>query len=199
MPGAPHPHRARCSRCRAFAEALEAAAASRRRVPLPVGLADRLRAIPEAAVEAAPRLPAVPLPPSLARRLRELGSDPTPLAAPPVWVRRARYAVAASVLLVLVGGAAFGSPVDLGRRTANAVRHDLRPPVATAVDQGRDRLRRLRHLAEDSWREATHSIAVATGGARSRLGGLVGAASRFLSPWTGAPEAEPPARPEETS
>lgn len=120
------PHRAHCdvcADCAAFAAVVERLAGARFDRPLPGALAERLAAVP--AVDSyAPGLP-LPLPQrelpaALAGRLAGIarqGAAPRRVSKrPPFWVLEPRWAVAASYLLVVLWGVAFGNPGELARR-----------------------------------------------------------------------------------
>lgn len=117
-PGSEAPHRRACQECDAYAAALERAAGVR--LPLPSGLRDNLQKI------AAPGpgsvlpfpVPQIPVPPGLQVRLRALGRPEEARPKLPAWLRSPRYAVAASYLLALFLGAAFGNPIEWGREAA---------------------------------------------------------------------------------
>lgn len=123
-PGADHLHRRSCLACEAYAAAVERAA--RVRLPLPERLRSDLARIADprearpGSVLAFPA-PQIPLPGGLHDRLRAMSqtarpAEPRPVL--PVWLRSPRYAVAASYLLTLLLGAAFGNPVDRGVKAA---------------------------------------------------------------------------------
>lgn len=130
--GSPHDaHRATCAACAAYAAALERAA---ERIPLPAGLRSKLHAIP-AVIGDAPRLPVpqVPMPAHLRSRLRQMSRrQPPPL---PAWVRSSRYAVAASYLLAVLVGAAFGNPVEAAGALTRSVDRTIRPRVEHAIER----------------------------------------------------------------
>lgn len=139
-PGTEHPHRATCAACAAYAAALERAA---KKIPMPAGLRAKLRVIPGAAADDAPRflLPQAPMPAHLRSRLRQMSRlhQPPPL---PAWARSSRYALAASYLLAVLTGAAFGNPVEAAGALTRSVDRAVRPRVERAIESVEDRGRR---------------------------------------------------------
>lgn len=134
-PGAGSPqdaHRQSCASCAAYAAAMERAA---KRIPMPAGLRSKLRAIPGAAAGDAPRFPVpqAPMPAHLRSRLRQMSRlhQPPPL---PAWARSSRYAVAASYLLAVLAGAAFGNPVEAAGALTRSVDSAVRPRVEQAIE-----------------------------------------------------------------
>ncbi len=165
-------HRERCADCAGHASALERAAAADQ-VPLPPALRGRLRAIHSRHQPAAERpagadaaavplrlgpLPAEPLPGPLRDRLQAIARPAAPPARVPLWVLQARYAVAASALLVTLAGAAFGNPLDHGRewthRVSGAVGKPLAQGLREAQDEGREQLAGFRDRRLARWWEA---------------------------------------------
>ena len=152
-PGAESPHdahRKSCPACAAYAAAMERAA---KRIPLPAGLRSKLRAIPGVTSDA-PRLPVpqAPMPPALRDRLRQMGrrQELPPL---PAWARSSRYALAASYLLAVLTGAAFGNPVEAAGAFTRSVDRAVRPRVERAIESVEDRGRRRLDDLESAVRE----------------------------------------------
>ena len=149
-------HREGCPACGAYASALERAAhgADAAVPPLPPALRERLRAIPQGAapkgdasldndrpwpsmpLRLVPR-PPDPLPGPLRERLLAIARPASP-QRPPVWILQARYAMAASTLLVTLAGAAFGNPLDHGRRLTRQVSGAVSEPLARGLRQAQD-------------------------------------------------------------
>jgi len=173
-------HRERCPACAAYASALERAAQAADAAvqrPLPPALRERLRAIPRGAapqgdasldsgrpgpsmpLRLVPR-PPDPLPGPLRERLLAI-AHPAPSQRPPVWILQARYAVAASTLLVTLAGAAFGNPLDHGRRLTLQVSGAVSEPLARGLRQaqgdGREHLADLVDGRFAPWRETALS------------------------------------------
>jgi len=149
-PGADLPHRKSCPACASYAAAMERAA---KRIPLPAGLRSKLRAIPGVTADA-PRLPIpqAPMPAALRSRLRQMGrrQSPPPL---PAWARSSRYALAASYLLAVLTGAAFGNPVEAAGALTRSVDRSVRPRVERAIESVEDRGRRRLDDLESAVRE----------------------------------------------
>jgi hypothetical protein len=89
-------------------------------LPLPARLRRALECIPRQEGQAP--LPQIAVPPGLALRLHQLAEGGArgrrgwrAGRPPPLWLRSARYAVAASCLLTLAAGSAFGGPAALSR------------------------------------------------------------------------------------
>lgn len=119
------PHRTDCgicADCAAFAAVVERLAGARFDRPLPSALAERLAAIPATSAYAPDLplpLPQRALPAALESRLAGIARQAPArrsLRKPPFWVLEPRWAVAASYLLVVLWGVAFGNPGDLARR-----------------------------------------------------------------------------------
>lgn len=116
------PHRETCAGCAAFAAAVERLAAARFERPLPGTLAGRLATIPATGAYAPDLplpLPQRALPTALESRLAGIARQVPArrsLRNPPFWVLEPRWAVAASYLLVVLWGVAFGNPAELARR-----------------------------------------------------------------------------------
>lgn len=201
-------HRERCPSCAAYASALERAAqpadAAVQR-PLPPALRERLRAIPQGAapkgdsrldgdrpgpsmpLRLVPR-PPDPLPGPLRERLLAIArpAPPHPHQGPPVWILQARYAVAASTLLVTLAGAAFGNPLDHGRRLTLQVSGAVSQPLARGLRQaqgdGREHLADLVDGRFAQWREAALNRLELAGDALAGVPVRAGAAlDRILS------------------
>jgi hypothetical protein len=163
-------HRQDCPACAAWAALLEGTAAAPR-APLPEALRGRLRAIPLGRRDPAPLLPPSPLPEPLRRRLQAIARQAP--AAPPLWIVQARYAVAASTLLVTLAGAAFGNPLDHGRRWTRQVGDQ----VEQAQDRGWERLAAIREQHIAPWRAAAAGwlarVGEALAAAPARAGALL--------------------------
>ena len=165
-------HRQACPACAAWAALLEGAATAPRE-PLPEALRGRLRAIPRADARRARgpenadsvlplrlRTAPAPLPEPLRQRLRAIARQAP--ARPPLWIVQARYAVAASTLLVTLAGAAFGNPLDHGRRWTRQVGDQMEQAQDLVRNRSRERLATFRDLVEP-WREAAAGWLARTG------------------------------------
>jgi hypothetical protein len=146
---------------------------------LPPALRERLRAIPRGAapkgdaglhgdgpsmpLRLVPR-PPDPLPGPLRERLRAIAHPASP-QRPPLWILQARYAVAASTLLVTLAGAAFGNPLDHGRRLTRQVSVAVSAPLARGLQAQGDGREHLADLVDQRlvhWREtALHRLTLA--------------------------------------
>lgn len=175
-PGSRHPHRDRCTECRAYAEALERAAGLR--LPVPPSLGRRLSAL------AAPRqespvlrfpLPQAPLPASLHERLRGIARPQPRRPGLPAWIRSPRYAVAASYVLAVLLTALFG---DLGGSFVRKVEQ----VVELTETEGLETIEALRGTARERYERARRSV--------SSVGSEITGTARELIPFH---EDEPPA------
>jgi hypothetical protein len=162
-PGMEHPHRKACPACAAYAAAMERAA---KKAPLPSRLRSKLRAVPAAASDDEPRMPMppAPMPAALRGRLQQMSrrpqaSAPRPL---PAWVRSPRYAVAASFLLAMLLGAAFGNPAEATGALTRSMDRAVRPRVERAIEgvegRGYRRLDDLKSAVREGYGAARTSL-----------------------------------------
>ncbi len=152
-----------CRECREWVEAVTGPPALGADLPLPVGLQARLRRIgePEVATRIE-RLPQVPLPDRLRRRLRQIPAtraQQTRGERPPIWILKASYGVAASLLLAMLSVQAMGSPlVGQGRQQAEMVSRHLEQTIQATEQQGRQALASLDKTAHASYQQASASL-----------------------------------------
>jgi len=168
-PGSANPHRRVCRECDAFAAAVERAAGAR--LPLPAGLQRGLAEIARPATGAVLPfpIPRLPLPDALAARLRSL---PARRPAPPDWVRRPFYAVAASTILALLLGPLFAGAASHGLQAVTTIRNEVSPLVQRTGESGKAEIGRLRTGAAAACGEARRSAEESLSRLDARVAGL---------------------------
>jgi hypothetical protein len=178
-PGSGHPHRHRCTECRAFAEAVERAAGIR--LPLPDALRESLRAVRP--------VPEIPVPDSLRGRLRGIAQPEVrqPKQPLPDWLQSPRYAVAASALLATLLTLAFGDFVDPGLRIAASFTEEIE-------EEGIESLETLRGAALERYEKTRQSLAASVESAGAGLEEIT-EKSRDLIPFREPVPSEPGGEP----
>ena len=170
-----HPHALECTSCQAFAERLDLSAA-RLGLPLSLEFRQSLLDLPESVrcgelVEARDPLESMPLPPGLEKRLLQIPRREN--SQPPVWIRSARYAVAASYIATVITGAAFGNPAELGKNVVSTVTREAGAMVQRVGTRGRTLGTDLEQTATTGYQTGKETVLSSTRWLTTSVGSIV--------------------------